>query len=71
MVPSYWQSDDSLWEQYLDRLSEADRALLQRVRAALPLAADVSRSDVFLVIPDRPDRFCIVLHARPHSMATL
>lgn len=71
MVPSYWQSDDSLWERYLDRLNEADRTLLERVRAALPLAADVSRSDVFLVIPDQLDRFCIALHARPHSMATL
>ncbi|NOX62363.1 MAG: hypothetical protein GXP42_10545 [Chloroflexi bacterium] len=44
---------------------------MERVRAALSLAADVSRSDVFLLTPGEGDQFCVAIHAQPHSMASL
>lgn len=39
--------------------------------AALPLVADLSRSDVFLLAQLGEDEFGVLVHARPHSMATL
>ncbi|RME45957.1 MAG: hypothetical protein D6791_09480 [Chloroflexi bacterium] len=68
---SYLHVDEATWLENLAPLSEADRSLLERVRAALPLTADVSRSDVFLLFPRGEDRVCVGIHARPHSMASL
>ena len=44
---------------------------MERVRLALPLTADVSRSDVFLLVPRGDDRFYVAIHAQPHSMTSL
>ena len=66
----YLDFSDAIWEKMTAPLSEGDRALLGRVREALPIAADVSRSDVFLFQPGE-DEFCVAIHARSHAMATL
>jgi two-component sensor histidine kinase len=66
----YLDFDESIWEKGLAPLSEGDRELLGRIRCALPIAADVSRSDIFLFIPDG-EQFCVAVHARSHAMATL
>lgn len=63
--------DDKLWLQLLDTTPEEDRALLARVAAALPLVADLTRSDVFLLMPVGDEEFGTAIHAQPHSMATL
>lgn len=60
-----------LWEPYVAGLAEEDRTLLTRVRDAMGLAADVSRSDVMLLIPGQAYGICVAVHARPHSMASL
>ena len=67
---SYLDFDAAIWEKLLAPLAEDERALLQRVKEALPIAADVSRSDVFLFLPQE-ETFCVVAHARSHAMATL
>jgi two-component sensor histidine kinase len=67
---SYLDFDEAIWEKLLAPLREGDRALVERIREALPIAADVSRSDVFLFLPGE-DEFCVALHARSHAMATL
>jgi two-component sensor histidine kinase len=66
----YFDLDDSIWERGLSLLSESDRGVLDRIRQALPIAADVSRSDVFLFLP-AGEQFCVAVHARSHAMATL
>lgn len=63
--------DEALWEKGVGALSADDRALLERVRAALPIVADVSRSDAFLLFPGKPHDICVAVHAQPHSMASL
>ncbi len=60
-----------MWGERLHRLEPEQGELLGRVRAALSLAADVSRSDVFLQVPVGDDCFGVVIHAQPHSMASL
>jgi len=67
---SYFDLDFDIWEKRFALLSAGERELLERVRKSLHIAADVSRSDVFLFFPDE-DRFCIVAHTRSHAMATL
>ena len=61
---------DGIWEAGLAKLTPQDREKLERVRNSLPIAADVSRSDIFLFFPEG-ERFCIAAHARSHAMATL
>ena len=70
MESQYLDFDEAIWERSLAPLTAGERALLERVRKALPIAADVSRSDVFLFFP-AGDRFCVAIHARSHAMATL
>ena len=67
---SYLDFDDAIWKKLTAPLSEGDRALLGRIREALPIAADISRSDVFLFQPGE-EEFCVAIHARSHAMATL
>ncbi len=52
-------------------LSTAERAHLDRVRAGLPIAADLHRSDMMVYVPDRAGNVVIYAHARPRSMASL
>ena len=66
----YFDLDESIWENGLASLTEVERGVLERVREALPIVADVSRSDIFLFFPDG-ERFCVAIHARSHAMATL
>ena len=70
MESPYFDLDATLWEKELASLTAGEREMLERVRESLPIAADVSRSDVFLFFPDG-NRFCIAIHARSHAMATL
>ncbi len=58
-----------LWEDL--PLSVDARAYLERVRAGLSLMADLSRSDLFIYVPDKAGNLVIYAHARPHSMASL
>ncbi len=67
----YLQADEAVWQERVDVLPFDEGELLGRVRAALPLVADLSRSDVFILLPVDGDHFAVALHARPHSMATL
>ena len=71
MTSEHLHIDEAVWEQSVKSLLPTDRALLQRVRTALPLAADVSRSDVFLVFKVDADLVCVAVHAQPHSMTSL
>jgi len=66
----YFDLDEAIWKRSLDALTEGERELLARVRKALPIAADVSRSDIFLFFPG-DEQFCVAIHARSHAMATL
>jgi len=66
----FFETDDTIWEKGTANLTEADREKLERVRKSLSIAADVSRSDIFLFFP-AGDQFCIAAHARSHAMATL
>lgn len=67
----YFLIDNALWQRSIASLSHEDQQLLERVRAALSLAADISRSDVVLLLPRKTLEVCVVAHARPHSMASL
>ncbi|HHB89720.1 MAG TPA: hypothetical protein ENK60_00245 [Anaerolineae bacterium] len=67
---SYLDFDEAIWSKLMAPLSEGERALVGRVREALPIAADISRSDVFLFQPGE-EEFCVAIHARSHAMATL
>ncbi|MBX7236093.1 MAG: PAS domain-containing sensor histidine kinase [Caldilineales bacterium] len=71
MNPTFLHRDEQLWLQLLATMPDEDRGLLERTTAALPLAADLTRSDVFLLALLGEDGFGVVIHARPHSMATL
>ena len=66
----YLDLDTELWEKGLAARSDGERDLLERVQKALPIAADLSRSDVFLFFPEG-EYFCAIMHARSHAMATL
>ncbi len=70
MESQYFDLDEQVWEDGIASLSGDERAVLARIREALPTAADVSRSDVFLFFPTG-ERFCIAIHARSHAMTTL
>jgi len=47
---------------------EADANLLENVRKALPILADLSRSDLLLYVPTGTDQALISEQARPHSI---
>ncbi len=64
-------TNEGLWERTLASLAVADQELLRRVYAAFSLAADVARSDAFLLFPGKSDDVCVVAHAQPHSMPSL
>jgi len=49
-------------------LAQADVNLLDSVRKALPILADLSRSDLLLYVPTSPDQALISDQARPHSI---
>ena len=66
----YFDFDAAIWKTALASLTVGDRERLLNIRGALPVAADISRSDVFLFFAEE-DRFCIAAHARSHAMATL
>ena len=66
----FFNLDAERWEKWLAALSASEQDLVKRVRNALPIAADLSRSDVFLFAPQDED-FCVLGHARSHAMATL
>ncbi len=68
---SFLHRDEQLWLNLLTAASDEDRRLLEQAAAALPLVADVTRSDVFLLAPLADEEIGVVVHARPHSMATL
>jgi two-component system, sensor histidine kinase PdtaS len=68
---SHLYIDEHMWGERLHGLDPEQGILLGRVRATLPLAADISRSDVFLQVPVGTDHFGVVIHALPHSMASL
>ncbi|MCP4165014.1 MAG: hypothetical protein GY759_03855 [Chloroflexi bacterium] len=63
--------NETFWAQGLGILTSEDRSLLESVLSALPLAADISRSDVFLVFPGEAFEVCAAVHAQPHSMTSL
>ncbi len=52
-------------------LAAKDELLLERIRAALPILADLSRADLLLFQKAGPDRAQIVAHARPNSLSPL
>lgn len=52
-------------------LCEADAQLVKRIRAALPILADLSRSDLLLWEPAGVGRAVVVDQARPHSIFPL
>ena len=52
------------------RLSEYDRALLERIKAGLPITADVSRADLLLYCRAR-EGAVVVAQAQPHSISPL
>ena len=66
----YLDFDAVIWKTALASLAVRDRERLLSIRGALPIAADISRSDVFLFFPEEA-HFCIDAHARSHAMATL
>ncbi|MDI7276001.1 MAG: histidine kinase N-terminal domain-containing protein [Anaerolineae bacterium] len=59
--------DEGVWHQH--GLEMKDDALLERIQAALPVLADLSRADLLLFRKDGPDRAVAVAHARPHSLS--
>ena len=71
MSSKHFHTDEGLWTRTLAPLALADQELLKRVHAALFLAADIARSDAFLLIPGDADKMCVVTHAQPHSMPSL
>ena len=46
-----------------------DEALLERIQAALPVLADLSRADLLLFRRSGADRAVVAAHARPHSLS--
>ena len=71
MSSEHFHTDEGLWERTLASLAVADQELLRRVYAAFSLAADIARSDAFLLFSDESDDVCVVAHAQPHSMPSL
>ena len=53
------------------RADQADRDLLRRVKQALPIVADLSRSDLLLYVPAGSGRARIDFQARPRSIFPL
>ncbi len=49
-------------------VTDADRALLHRIGAGLPLLADLSRSDLLVLCAGCDRQACVVFHAGPHSV---
>ena len=70
MESQYFDLDEHVWADGLATLSGEERAVLERIKDALPLAADVSRSDVFLFFA-HGEHFCVAIHARSHAMTSL
>ncbi len=52
-------------------LTPTDLELLRRVKAGLPITADVSRADVLLCTLLKDDRALVAFHAVPHSISSL
>uniref|UniRef100_A0A7C1JIX4 histidine kinase n=1 Tax=Caldilinea aerophila TaxID=133453 RepID=A0A7C1JIX4_9CHLR len=52
-------------------LAPADIELLQKIKAGLPITADVSRADVLLCLPYDKDKAIVWFHAIPHSISSL
>lgn len=71
MNSQHLHTNEDLWERTLASLPVEDRELLKRVRAALSMAADIARSDAFLLFPGDSDDVCVVAHAQPHSIPSL
>ncbi len=70
MSSKRFHTAEDLFESYLASQTVDDQELLKRVHAALPLTADITRSDAFLLIPGKA-RLCVAAHAQPHSMSSL
>jgi two-component sensor histidine kinase len=51
--------------------SEPDLELLENIRRGMPLAADLSRSDLLLVYPRNPEQVVVVAQAQPRSIHSL
>ncbi len=64
-------SDEAIWQWARAHLGEEDVTQLQQVRLAMPIAADVARSDLFLQILDETGRIAVATHAQPHSTSSL
>ncbi len=52
-------------------LTPADIELLQKIKAGLPITADVSRADILLCLPYEKDKAIVWFHAIPHSISSL
>ena len=53
------------------RLSDENRALLDKVIVCLPIMADLSRSDLLLYRSVDPGHAVVIAHARPHSVSSV
>ena len=51
--------------------SEPDLELLENIGRGMAITADLSRSDLLLVIPRNPDQVLVVAQAQPHSIHSL
>jgi two-component sensor histidine kinase len=56
---------------YAANLTQADADLLKRIRQALPILADISRSDLLLYVPAGAQEAEVLDQARPHSLFPL
>lgn len=55
----------------LPPLTDEDAHLLNRVKASLPIMADLSRSDLLVYRALGVDRASVIAHARPHSVSSV
>jgi len=53
------------------QLTPADRQLLERIAACLPILADLSRSDLLLYAGDGTGPATVIAQARPHSVSPI
>lgn len=63
------RKDNGVQEQ--SALLQRDETLLQRIEAALPILADLSRADLLLFKPTGVDRAVVAAHGRPNSLSPL
>ena len=64
-------SDEAIWQWVRAHLAGEDVAHLQQVQMAMPIAADIARSDLFLLVLQEEERIGVAAHAQPHSMTSL